>query len=64
MIVQNFQKDSGNVGHENNSDSYVATIKTKITNEYKDINQKYLVKLGSLGLSNRIEIIRNLEEIK
>ena len=49
---------------DKNSGTYVATIKTKITNEYKDINQKYLKKLGSFGLSNRIELLRNLEEIK
>ena len=49
---------------EENSGTYDATIKTKITNEYKDINQKYLKKLGSFGLSNRIEILRSLEEIK
>ena len=49
---------------EENSGTYDATIKTKITNEYKDINQKYLKKLGSFGLSNRIELLRNLEEIK
>ena len=49
---------------EKNSSTYIATIKTKITNEYKDINQKYLKKLGSFGLSNRIEILRNLEKIK
>ena len=49
---------------EENSGTYDATIKTKITNEYKDINQKYLKKLGSFGLSNRIELLRNLEKIK
>ena len=49
---------------EENSVIYDATIKTKITNEYKDINQKYLKKLGSYGLSNRIELLRNLEKIK
>ena len=49
---------------EKNSSTYVATIKTTITNEFKDINQKYLKKLGSFGLSNRIELLRNLEEIK
>ena len=49
---------------EENIGNYVATINTKITNEYKDINQKYLKKLGSYGLSNRIELLRNLEKIK
>ncbi|MBO8204247.1 PilN domain-containing protein [Prochlorococcus marinus] len=49
---------------ETNSGTYVATINTKITNEYKDINQKYLKKLGSFGLSNRIELLINIENIK
>ena len=49
---------------EKNSATYNATLKTKITSEYKDINQKYLKKLGSFGLSNRIQILRNFEEIK
>ena len=49
---------------EKNSDTYNATLKTKITSEYKDINQKYLKKLGSFGLANRIQILRNFEEIK
>ena len=49
---------------ETNIGTYVATINTKINNEYKDINQKYLKKLGSYGLSNRIELLRNLENIK
>ena len=49
---------------ENNSGTYVATINTKITNKYKDINQKYLKKLGSFGLSNRIEILKNLDKVK
>jgi len=49
---------------EQNRGTYFATINTKITNEYKDINQKYLKKLGSFGLFNRIEILKNIEEVK
>jgi len=49
---------------EKNIGTYVATVKTKITNEYKDINQRYLKKLGSFGLSNRIEILRSIEDLK
>jgi len=49
---------------EKNNGTYVANVKTKITNEYRDINQKYLKKLGSLGLSNRIDILKNIDEIK
>ena len=36
-------------------------IKTEINNEYRDINQKYLTKLGSLGLSNRLNILKNID---
>ena len=50
------------VDEKENKKSYIANINTKITNEYKDINQKYLKNLGSFGLSNRIDILRNLEE--
>jgi len=49
---------------EKNIGTYVATVKTKITNEYKDINQRYLKKLGSFGLFNRIEILRSIEDVK
>ncbi len=44
-----------------NKRSYISNIKTKITNKYKDINQKYLKILGSFGLSNRIDILKNIE---
>ena len=42
--------------------TYIANINTKITNNYKEINQKYLKILGSFGLSNRIDLLRNLGE--
>ena len=40
---------------------YLAEIKTKVSNNYREINEKYLIKLGSLGLSNRLNILKNLE---
>ena len=42
--------------------SYIADIETKISTKFSDINEKYLVKLGSLGLFNRLRILKNIEE--
>ena len=40
---------------------YLAEIKTKVSKNYREINEKYLIKLGSLGLSNRLNILKNIE---
>ena len=42
--------------------SYIADIETKISTKFSDINEKHLVKLGSLGLFNRLRILKNIEE--
>ena len=42
--------------------SYVIKISTKLSNKYSDINEKYLIKLGSYGLFNRLNIIKNLDK--
>ena len=42
-------------------EGYLAEIKTKVSNNYREINEKYLIKLGSLGLSNRLNILKNIE---
>ena len=41
--------------------SYVIEISTKLSNKYSDINEKYLIKLGSYGLFNRLNILKNLD---
>ena len=41
--------------------SFFFEIKTKISTNFKLINEKYLMKLGSYGLLNRINILKNLE---
>ena len=41
--------------------SYVMEISTKLSNKYSDINEKYLIKLGSYGLFNRLNILKNLD---
>ena len=43
--------------------NYTVEIKTKLSNKYSDINEKYLIKLGSFGLFNRLNIIKNLEKL-
>jgi len=41
---------------------YIVEINTKLSTKYSDINQKYLIKLGSYGLFNRLNIIKNLDK--
>ena len=43
--------------------NYTVEINTKVSNKYSDINEKYLIKLGSLGLFNRLNIIKNLDDL-
>ena len=49
---------------ERNSEekSYLVDIKTKISTNYREINEKYLIKLGSYGLSNRLNLLKNIED--
>ena len=43
---------------------YLFEIRTKISTNFKEINEKYLIRLGSYGLLNRINILKNLEATK
>ena len=43
------------------SKSYKVDIKTKVSTKYSEINDKYLIKLGSYGLFNRLNILKNIE---
>ena len=42
--------------------SYLVDISTKVSRNYREINENYLIKLGSDGLSNRLNLVRNIEE--
>ena len=42
--------------------SYSVDILTKVSKNYSEINAKYLTKLGSFGLFNRLNILKNIEE--
>ena len=41
---------------------YLVEIETKLSPEYRYINAKYLIKLGSYGLFNRLNILKNIGE--
>jgi Tfp pilus assembly protein PilN len=40
---------------------YLFEIKTKISEDYSRLNKTYLIKLGSYGLFNRLNLLNNLE---
>jgi len=42
--------------------SYFVDISTKLSTNYREINEKYLIQLGSFGLSNRLNLLKTLEE--
>ena len=42
--------------------SYKVTIKTKVGNDFAKINENYLIKLGSFGLFNRLNLLKILNE--
>ena len=48
--------------NSNNDDNeYSFEIKTKIATNYSQINKNYLIKLGSYGLFNRLNLLNNIE---
>jgi len=50
-----------NAVNDNSTETvYFVDIDTKISTKYSDINEKYLIKLGSYGLFNRLNILNNL----
>ncbi len=42
--------------------SYLVKINTRLSTKYTDINKKYLIKLGSYGLFNRLNILKNIDK--
>ena len=45
----------------NSKDKYfLVEIDTKVSTKYSEINEKYLIKLGSYGLFNRLNILKNI----
>ena len=44
------------------NNGYLFNINTKLSTKYNDINEKYLIKLGSYGLFNRINKLKNIDK--
>ena len=42
--------------------SYEVKINTKVSTNYSEINEKYLIKLGSYGLFNRLNILKKIDK--
>jgi len=40
---------------------FVVDINTRVSTKYSEINEKYLIKLGSYGLFNRLNILKNID---
>ena len=56
--LRNIQSSSKNSSDE----EYLIEINTKVSTNYNELNEKYLTKLGSYGLFNRINILKNIEK--
>ena len=55
--LKNIRSLNGN----SNEKVYLVEIDTKVSTDYKSINQKYLLKLGSNGLYKRLNILKNID---
>ena len=60
--VKKINISDNNISDNNNLEkAYLVEIQTKVSTEYQDINKKYLIKLGSLGLFNRLNILNSID---
>ena len=50
------------INEDKDAKTFTLNVKTNITNDYKVINKKYLKKLGSNGLANRIDLLQSISE--
>ena len=46
---------------ESLKDNYEVNIQTKVTGDYRDINENRLYELGSFGLLNRLNLLKNID---
>ena len=51
------------VNSNNEDKEYLFDLNTKISTDYNRLNKNYLIKLGSYGLFNRLNLLNNLEAI-
>ena len=60
--LKEIRRLNSKANQESNERSYLVNINTKVSSNYSDINEKYLNKLGSKGLLNRLIILKNIGE--
>ena len=49
---------------QNSSDkSYIFDISTKVSTQYNEINEQYLIDLGSYGLFNRLNTLKSIDNL-
>ena len=54
-------QDIKSLDEKSSKDSYEVNIQTKITQDYSDINTNRLYELGSFGLLNRLNLLKNID---
>ena len=50
-------------GQNSKDKSYIFDISTKVSTKYNEINEQYLIKLGSYGLFNRLNSLKTIDSI-
>ena len=45
------------------NEGYLFEINTKVSSNYSELNKNYLIKLGSYGLFNRLNLLNNIEVV-
>ncbi len=54
--------NNNTINEESSDAEYFVQINTKVSTNYNEINEKYLNKLGSYGLLNRLNILKSIEK--
>ena len=56
-------KEIKSSGQSSKDKSYIFDISTKVSTQYNEINEKYLIELGSYGLFNRLNNLKRIENL-
>ena len=50
------------INDDKDTKTFTLSVKTNISNNYRNINKKYLKKLGSEGLANRLDLLNQISD--
>ena len=50
-------------GQNSKNKSYIFDISTKVSTQYNEINERYLIELGSYGLFNRLNSLKSIDNL-